>query len=773
MSDIFSIFVKKTNEYTNHEYTNQRIMKTIQQLCLCLLLMFAVTLQAQDEQRDNKGDKYYKDLGYGSAIPEYKSTVGDAGKLDRKTMIRLANSYRLIGDYQNAELYYAQIVESSSKPLYRLYYAQALQTNGKCDLAKKYFLEYDELLRVETAEGSGNSEDRRGRILANACDTEFGNNTELTMQNEAALNTGSLDFSPAYYKNGLVFVSTRGLSRATQNEDAWLNDKFMDLFYAEAKGADRSRLGSPSALPNIINSKFHEGPLTFDKSGNTMYFTRNNYKRGKRGFSARKITKLKIYGADWNGEEWTNVWELPFNGEDYSHCHPTLSADGSRMYLSSDREGGYGGHDLYVSIFQNGEWATPINLGASINTPGNELFPFVHEDGTLYFTSNGHAGLGGLDVFAANPEAALTDDEMGWSTPVNLGEPLNSLKDDFGLIVDITKRSGYISSSRDGGMGGDDIYSFKGQIDATPSKTKELTTTPNPATSTDGMMITGTVINKLYNKSVPNATVYLTNKCTGETEVKLTDETGGFAFAGECGCDYTLKGEKAGIGTATAYPSTLNVDCSQDIQARLLIGGEVISAAPAPSPTRIISSVPSPPPAPTRIISSAPTVYTPNTASVYRPATTTFSTATTYTVGDVIELEHIYYDFDKANIRSDASIDLDKLASLLQRYPGMSIELSSHTDARATNAYNEALSQRRAQAAVNYLVAKGIAPQRLTARGYGETQLRNACADGVKCSETEHQRNRRTEFRVLTMDANVDVRYIDNEPGYIDMPGNE
>jgi len=230
-------------------------------------------------------------------------------------------------------------------------------------------------------------------------------------------------------------------------------------------------------------------------------------------------------------------------------------------------------------------------------------------------------------------------------------------------------------------------------------------------------MIAGTVINKLYNKAVPDATVYLTNKCTGQTEAKLTDSNGSFSFMGECGCDYTLKGEKAGIGSATAYPSTLNVDCSQDIQTRLLIGGEVISSTPAPAPTIIAS-----PPPPTRIISRT-----------------------------------LYYDFDKANIRSDASIDLDKLADVLRQYPGMSIELSSHTDSRATDVYNQALSQRRAQAAVNYLVAKGIAPERLTARGYGESQLRNACADGNPCSEAEHQRN---------------VRYIDNEPEYIDLPGN-
>jgi len=833
-------------------------------VALLLLLSFSFVGYGQD---DNKADKLYKELGYGTAISEYKSTVGEEGKLDRKTMIRLANSYRLIGDYRNAELYYAQIVESSDKALYRLYYAQALQANGKCEQAKKYYLEYDALVSLEAAEEGKVGNDRRGQILANACDQEF-TTAQVVLNNETNLNTPSLDFSPTYYQDGLIFVSTRGINRSVQNEDAWLNGKFMDLFYAEI-GSETKNFSVPLPLASIINSKFHEGPLTFDQSGSTMYFTRNNFKGGRRGFNAKKITKLKIYGADWDGEEWSNIWELPFNDDAYNHCHPTLSADGQHMYLSSDREGGYGGHDLYISTFTNGEWSTPVNLGEQVNTPGNELFPFVHDDGTLYFASNGHAGLGGLDIFSAQPIGA-EDVEQTWSIPTNLGKPINSTKDDFGFITDITKRSGYLSSSREGGAGGDDIYSFKGDLGnrtlhagriyaydeqstsllkgalvsvvpcdigttgaasgdnafnakliPVPGKDGEFTlrivsgdaasgtsssgegkltdmkgevtydlecnkeyciyveksgyrsaekrfvtsdcedgielaipmrresaaisSSVNYTTSASAdMMLNGMVINKLYNTSIPNATVYLTNSCTGETSTALSTADGTFSFPADCGCDYTLKGEKVGLGTITQSLSTMNVDCSQPIQTKLLLGGTPPSVISTPAPVTI---------------------------PAYRPATTTLSNVTNYTVGDVIELEHIYYDFDKADIRRDATIDLDKLANILQRYPAMTIELSSHTDARAVDVYNLDLSQRRAQAAIEYLVAKGIGRSRLVPKGYGETQPRNHCVDGIKCSELEHQRNRRTEIRVLTTQSNVDVRYIDNEPEYIDIPG--
>lgn len=824
-------------------------MRSIKIASLILLTaLIVVELHAQE----TKGDKLYDQLGYGIAIPAFKGAVGDDGKLDRKSMIRLANSYRLIGDYQNAEKYYSQIVEGSNKPLYRLYYAQALQSNGKCEEAKKYFLEYDALVGNEPIDNDGNY-DKRGQTLAAACDTQFAEDTGITLTNVADLNTESLDFSPTYYKDGLVFVSSRGISRASKNEDCWTGDNFMDLFKAES-GDNSCSFGEAEALPFEINSKFHEGPVTFDKSGSTIYFTRNDFNKGKRGYNAKKVTKLKIYSSDWDGQGWTNVQELAFNNKSQNHCHPTLSADGQKLYLSSDRPGGFGGHDLYVSSYKDGRWSKPKNLGPGVNSAGNELFPFIHDDGTLYFSSNGLPGVGGLDIFTATPIS--TGDTTIWASASNLGAPFNSLKDDFGFITDVTKTTGYLSSSRDGGKGGDDIYCFSGQLpNSGPAVSRLMTSkifvydketntnisgaivrvTPCDASagtggfdaqlvpvlglqgeytlriveggtafSKDGkatnasgevqydlqcnkeycfyvvkdgymakeqrfftgncdataleigipldkddqMMMTGTVLNQLYNNAVPNATVYLTNKCTGETSAALTGADGSFSFPLDCGCDYILKGEKVGVGSATKTASTINVNCDQPVAARLLIGGG--------TPTTAAPSVGAP------VYTTAPTYSTPTYTSV--PAVSTYSP----TVGDVIELEHIYYDFDKSYIRDEAARDLNELADILRRYPAMRVEISSHTDSRASDEYNVVLSQRRANAAVKYLVGKGIASSRLEARGYGETQLRNQCVNEVSCSELEHQRNRRTEFRVLETGGNINIRYIENDPERVD-----
>ncbi len=820
-------------------------------------MLITIQLQAQD----TKGDKFYENMGYGIAIPAFKSSVGDDGKLDRKTMIRLANSYRLVGDYQNAEKYYAQIVESSSKPLYRLYYAQALQSNGKCEEAKKYFLEYDVLVSNEPIDNDGNF-DRRGKDLASACDTDFVQDKTIKLTNLSDLNTESLDFSPAYHKDGLVFVSTRGVSRASQNEDCWIGDNFMDLFYASG-GDNKCSFEEAEAMSNVINSKFHEGPVTFDKSGKTMYFTRNDYNKGKRGHNAKKITKLKIYAADWDGEDWGNVRELPFNNKNQNHCHPTLSADGQSLYLASDRPGGYGGHDLYISRYKDGRWSKPKNLGPGVNTAGNELFPFIHDDGTLYFSSNGLPGLGGLDVFSSKP--LETADTTIWTQAVNMGAPLNSLKDDFGFITDVSKTSGYLSSSRDGGLGGDDIYCFSGSLPDEPAASQLLASkvfiydketnsalegaivkvapcdgtsgaggfdaqlVPVPgingeytlriieggaaAVSKDGkvtnqsgeakftltcnkeycfyvvkdgymakeqtfftgdcnaagieigipmdkddqMMMAGSILNQLYNTAIPNATVYLTNKCTGETSAALTADDGTFSFPVDCGCDYTLKAEKLGVGSATKSESTINVNCGQPLTTRLLIGG----------------GTPSTPGTPSIDYYGAPNYYRPGALPpgyTYPPTYTTIPSVSSYspTVGDLVELEHIYYDFDKSYIRDEAAKDLDKLVSIMLRYPDMRIELSSHTDSRASDEYNLTLSQRRANAAVKYLESKGIDRSRLEAKGYGETQLRNDCINSASCSELEHQRNRRTEFRVLQTGGSINIRYIENEPERVD-----
>ncbi len=814
-----------------------------------LLIAFClpIVLSAQ------KAEKTYERLGYKKAIELYKGGNKKEEAFNRSQLVHIANGYRLNGDYENAETWYAQIVENSSQPIYNLYYAQALQANGKCEKAIEHYEAYDAAMNEDAESLEEGKRDMRGRNLADACRRieNFKESEGVKVKNVKALNTKKLDFSPMYYEDGLIFVSTRDTDKRTERVDLWINDNFMDLYMAPMN--DNGSFGKIKPFTDIVNTKYHEGPSTFNAGGDVMYFTRNNFIKGKARKDNDGTILLKIYEANKVKDKWTNVRELAFNDDEITSAHPTLGDGGTKMYFASDKKGGYGGMDLYVSELKGGKWSKPQNLGPKVNTAGNELFPFMHDDGTLYFSSNGLPGLGGLDIYSAN--LTRMGDTMVWANVENLGKPFNSKKDDFGFIADLTKTSGYFTSSRPGGVGGDDIYSWEG----VPNMKKQAVTLPttvcvydketneriegarvsirerNPATGeinledefiakmtpiagtdefkltyvrkpqgvgvesdrdavrtgengevryvldpdreyvfiaekigytdgeqefiTDGYTMSenlefciplaketctalnGTVINKKYSNKLPGATVTILDKCTGDTETLVSDANGEFNFCLQCGCDYELVGEKMNFLDGEGDVTTVNIDCDQALTAQLLL-----TPGKKPDPVAAAPANPVPP------VYNYPPLLFPNPPKI----------------GDKIVLEKLYYDFDKFYIRSDAKDELDKVVQLLNRYPSMEIELSSHTDARGSNRYNERLSNNRAKAAVEYIVSRGINASRLKAVGFGERYPRNECKDGVNCDETKHQYNRRTEIRVIRLDPNVDIEYNDTRPEYID-----
>jgi len=836
-------------------------------IAVCVIL-FSSSLIAQDNEKKT-ADKMYDKLGYKEAIKMYKSSDENLSIGD---MARMANAYRLNGDYENARTWYSQVVERSDKASYRLYYAQALQASGNYGEAKAQFLKYDELV---SAEGEGG--DNRGKILAAACDRvqDFSNLSGVMVENVGSINSEKLEFSPTFYRNGIVFASTRPASLGTA-KDAWIDDNFMTLFYA-SRNADGS-LGEPVEFSNKINTKYHEGPVTFNRGGDAIYFTRNDFNKGKRHKNSKGTTTLNIYSADKIEGEWANVQELPFNSDERTTCHPTLAPDGRKLYFSSDRPGGYGGMDLYMSKMTGGKWSSPMNLGPEVNTKGNEIFPFIHDDGTLYFASNGLAGLGGLDIFSAVGPTDTT-----WTAVQNLGKPYNSSKDDFGFILNVTGTEGYFSSSRDGGYGGDDIYSFispkgmsksamkvrlttnvcvydketnkriegakvtikekmangaiiggeddltikltpigdneyvvnltpkggqsadKGDFYTGPKGEFEYVMDPNKEyifeVSKDGykyaeqsyltegfgvsqnlefcipveketcLALAGVVINQKYNNRLAGAKVILTNLCTGESVEAESGEQGEFSFCLDCGCDYVLQGEKINFMGDKDNVSTINIDCEKALSASLALSPTVgFVGNPNFDPSKYATSTR---PSTGGVIGSTTTTTTgsyPSTGTTYSGTTSGTTTSSSGISGRIIELKKIYYDFNKSFIRSGAAIDLDDLARLMNEYPSMSVQLSSHTDSRGTDVYNNDLSTRRAQAARQYLVGKGISTSRIVAIGYGESQLRNSCANGVDCTEAEHQDNRRTEVTITSFDQAdfIKVQYIDNPPEKVD-----
>ncbi|RMG86037.1 MAG: flagellar motor protein MotB, partial [Bacteroidetes bacterium] len=511
------------------------------------------------------------------------------------------------------------------------------------------------------------------------------------------------------------------------------------------------------------------------KDGAKMYFSRNTPKISGEG-SRRRI--LKIYQASLKNDTWRNVREVGFNGDDFSTCHPALSPDESQMFFASDRPGGLGGMDIWVTEWNGLGWGAPRNLGPEVNSPGNEIFPFVDENGDLYYASNGLGGLGGLDLFVAKQSGET------WQR-THLPPPLNTKYDDFAMSVEKGGKTGYLTSNRKGGHGRDDIYQWEKTgdeailqpfcvVDAKdnhriadadisvrsnsegqtqPLKNEALKScgdemavfsgetytfvvskpgyTPKTITVSGADMLavpeywipieplpvavktlSGRVVHAVSGAPVPQAEVRIRNQCTGAEMTLPADSDGAFHFEADCGCGYELIGKKSGFREGKKQLNAGDLNCENP--------DEKVEIPLSPAPDK-------------------------------KPE---------FRVGQIIKLDKLYYDYDKYYIRPDAAVELDKVVDLLKKYPSMEIELSSHTDSRGSDAYNLRLSENRAKAAVDYIISKGIDPRRVVARGYGETKLVNHCKNGVKCSDEEHQENRRTEIKVTAFDeSGVEIRH--------------
>ncbi len=434
----------------------QQTMATSRTILTSLIFcLFTAGLLAQSAKL-KQGKQMMDNLDYIGAIELYNQILQSSD--DAAAKINLAEAYRKINDTPNAEFWYGQVVRlPQAEPIHKLYYGMMLQRNGKCDLARVWYQQYVDLT----------PDDQRGQFLLRACGYEeelMARNANLYEVKNSDFNSKSDDFSPQFYKGGLVFSSERDTNPAIRRTHAWTGHPFLDLYYADLRqigskedGCGNWAYGRPEKFSNQINSKFHDATVTFSRNGEEIFFTRNNFLEGRKGKDDEGIMRLKVFYARGQGEgKWGELQSLPFNSNEYSVAHPALSNDGTKLYFTSDMPGGFGGMDIYVSEKESGRWGPPINLGPDINTEGHEIFPSIGPDNKLYFASDGLIGLGGLDIYYV-----LDRGNRSWSQPENIGYPINTKDDDFGIVFNKEGTCGFFSSDRQGGVGGDDVYSFK------------------------------------------------------------------------------------------------------------------------------------------------------------------------------------------------------------------------------------------------------------------------------------------------------------------------
>jgi len=736
-------------------------MDKIKAIFSLALFGLALNVSAQ-EGHIRRGDKHFEDFSYVDAIASYEGAAMK-GASESAVASKLAMSYWKLRELDKAEMWYAKAVaaeNATSEDLYR--YAEVLRSNGKYADADTWLNKYN--LAV--------GDDSRVALQQGAA--SYAPQLQVASLDKATVvgltkNSSNCDMSPMLMGDKLFLASARSMEVNARRRHTWNDKPFLDIY--ECTVSEDGQVTSLNAVKGV-NTSYHESNAAFTADGKTMYFTRNNVHKGKKQLTSEKVNNLKIFSRTLTSEGWSNEKNFPYNSNEYSVGHPTLTADGQTLFFASDMTGGQGGTDIWMVEREGDSWSKPTNLGTNVNTRGNEMFPFIHEDGLLFFASDGHKGLGGLDILYTNLN-------KGNAGPVkNPGAPINSGTDDFSLVLNPTSTRGYFTSNRSGGQGDDDVYLFN-----------------LSAPFGGSLALSGMAINALTQEPLANAHVDLKDAAGTVIGTVVTGADGSYLFPLEADQNVQIVGSLPEYREGKESASTTGMkDMDSTLVRNLmllpenamalavsvknrktgdLLDGVDVEVIEAGTNLKVING---------RTgedggISSVLNGKAPGDELSYTikynkkgfiPVTRTYKRKIE-SVGEVliledlvpievggdlakmIDIEPIYFDLNKDNIRPDAATELNKIVTVMKENPSMVIELGSHTDSRGSDNYNEKLSDRRAKSSAAYIVKQGIATERITGKGYGEAKLVNRCGNGVKCSKTEHQANRRTEFIIVKM----------------------
>ena len=726
--------------------------------CSFFVLLFTpLSIFSQRNKKELTGEKYFSYYSFGSAI-DY---LQDIDSLSIESRRKLAESYRNKLLYNEAEnILRTVVLDNAATPYdyYNMFYI--LRINGKYEESEQWMIKFAE----------ANPFDHRAQnYLKNIDKFNFKilDDGKYHIKN-LEINSEQQDFGTAYYNEKIVFSSSRSDVKLTKKTYSWNEMCFLDLYKSVV-----DQNGELSKIKNFgkkVNKKYHEGPASFARQGTYMAFTKNNYG----GKSKEGIIKLQLFFSEYMDGKWQKEVAFKLNNNEYSVGHPWISEDAKTMYFASDMPGGFGGVDIYkITRKVSGEWGDPVNLGNKINTEGDEMFPFFSEKNSmLFFSSDGQLTFGGLDLFVAKVnEDSIVD-------VLNMGYPLNSQYDDFAVIMDKDMKKGYFSSNRVGGKGDDDIYYFDMLI---PFKFKQQlkgTATDNAGNVLASEYIsicdeTGKVIaagytdengnysfdvepdkqyvlkfgkgkyeaTKLFNTFTPNPIVISDIIITKDPDLKLycllTEAQSNEKIEGAL---FTLVDRKN--GKTEYFTSSIYGDFLKKLSENNL--GDTINYKITIEKEGYVS----------KTVNYTKILDREGQHNLHEDLNISL---TKYTVGmdltKYLNIRPIYFDYDKFNIRPDAAVELDIIVKVMNENPTMEIELGSHTDCRGTKEYNEKLSARRAESSAEYIKKRIKNPERIYGKGYGESKIINGCeCEGSKvskCSDQEHQLNRRTEFVIV------------------------